>query len=249
MKSDSNKLVGPGDAAAGQGGNSKEFPKHAALIGDVLFPMPRARLSARTILEQSGNGPEYVLVRDHGGPDDVTLSNDDEVDLREGNVFNAVLRCEHVPNGACNAVAKLAFALHDSWEVTLIAKQSRESLIRLFGLPADVELVRDYESPNDEIIKEGATVLFSEGAVLLARKLSIAVTINNRPEPVRFSKRRVTGLEIKQTAISQGVPIEVGFVLYRMGQDGSLSPSIGDDETVILKDCDSFRCLAQDDVS
>jgi len=73
MKSDSNKLVGPGDAAAGQGGNSKGLPKHAALIGDVLFPMPRARLSARTILEQSGNGPEYVLVRDHGGPDDVTL--------------------------------------------------------------------------------------------------------------------------------------------------------------------------------
>ena len=92
-------------------------------------------------------------------------------------------------------------------------------------------------------------MLFSEGAVLLARKLSIAVTINNRPEPVRFSKRRVTGLEIKQTAISQGVPIEVCFVLYRVGKDGSLSPSIGDDETVTLKDCDSFRCLAQDDVS
>ena len=148
-----------------------------------------------------------------------------------------------------NAPAKLAYVVNDTWEVTLIGTQTRESLTRLFGLPPDTEVIRDYESPNDEIINEGATLLFPDGAVFLARKLSIAVTLNNRPEPVLFNRRRVTGLESKQTAIAQGVTIEVGFVLYHVQQDGSLSPSIGDEQFVILKDCDSFRCVAQDDVS
>lgn len=249
MQTDNDKQIGPGNAAAGKGGNHKAAPKQAAVVGDGLFPMPRSALSARTVLEQAGLGADYVLVRDHGGPDDVTFPDEGLVDLRQGNVFNAVLKCDHVPNDSCNAPAKLAYVINDSWEVTLIGTQTRESLIRLFGLPADTEIIRDYESPNDEVIKEGAAVLFPDGAVLLARKLSIAVTINNRPEPVRFTKRRVTGLEIKQTAIAQGVPIEIGFVLYHVQQDGSLSPSIGDEQVVILKDCDSFRCVAQDDVS
>ncbi|MFT4176776.1 MAG: multiubiquitin domain-containing protein [Luteolibacter sp.] len=226
---------------------NKPQPKYACVVGDMLFPMPRAKLSALTILEQAGYGADFVLVRDHGGPDDVTFSDEQIVDLREGNVFSVAARCDHKPNSQCLQPAKLAYAISDSWELTLNPNQTRESLIRLFGLSAEVEILRDYESPQDEIIGHGAPVTFNQGAVLLVRNLGIKVKVNNHD--VHLVKRRVTGREIKEAAVAQGVAIQVGFVLYRYLLDGSLTPAIGDDEVVTVKDCDSFNCIDQDDVS
>lgn len=226
---------------------NKPQPKYACVLGDLLLPMPRAELSALTILEQAGYGPDSVLVRDHGGPDDVTFSHEQIVDLREGNVFSVAARCDHKPNSQCLQPAKLAYAISDSWELTLNSNQTRESLIRLFGLSAEVEILLDYESPHDVVIGHGAPVIFNEGAVLLVRNLGIKVKVNN--QEVRLVKRRVTGREIKEAAVAHGVAIQVSFVIYRYLKDGSLTPAIGDDEVVTVKDCDSFNCIDQDDVS
>ena len=80
--------------------------KWATLINDRLLPMPRRKLTARDILDQSGHGQDVVLVRDHGGVHDVTFDGDVTVDLADGNVFRAVPRCEVKPSAACTEPAK-----------------------------------------------------------------------------------------------------------------------------------------------
>jgi hypothetical protein len=74
----------------------------------------------------------------------------------------------------------------------------------------------------------------------------ITVLVNERP--VTFEDRRTTGLEIKQTAIGQHVPIQVDFVLYEVNP-GSHLKQVGDAETVTLKPNHNFRATAPDDNS
>jgi len=221
-------------------------PKWAAVVEDTLVPLPRQHLRARDILAQAG-ACDVMLVRDYNEPDDVPLSPETEVNLAEGNVFRTVPLCEVLPRPHPTTPPKLAFVADDAWEVTITPRQTLESLRGLFGLPEDAELLRDYDSPDDEVIEPGAVVRFVDGPVFRTRIKTITVKVNNKP--VRFTKRTVTGLEIKQTAIAQGVAIEVGFVLYRVKPEGGLGRAIDDDKKVVLKACDEFRCVAPDDNS
>jgi hypothetical protein len=79
-----------------------------------------------------------------------------------------------------------------------------------------------------------------------AKPHPITVLVNERP--VTFGERRTTGLEIKQTAIGQHVPIQVDFVLYEVNP-GSHLKQVGDAETVTLKPNHNFRATAPDDNS
>ncbi|MBI5818283.1 MAG: hypothetical protein HZA88_04785 [Verrucomicrobia bacterium] len=221
--------------------------KWAIVLGDRLFPMPRRKLTARDILDQTGTAKEFVLVRDYESPHDVAFDDNALVDLADGNVFLPTPRCEATPQRHCAAPAKLAFVCDDLWEVTLIGQQTGHSLKRLLGLPDDAELLRDFESPNDQPIRDEETTMFADGPVFTARRLTLTVKVNN--QPVHFTTRRVTGLNIKQTAIEQGVKIDIGCVLYRLKPDGSLGPAIRDDEPVVLKHGDAFNCVAPDDNS
>lgn len=247
MNIHSESQQGHGTAVAEHAQNCSPAPKWAALITDTLFPMPRRKLAARDILDQAGVGRDFVLVRDYGSPNDVVLADDALVDLAEGNVFRVIPRCEAGPQQPCTGPAKLAFVCDDAWEVTLTGSQTGHSLKRLLGLPDDAELLRDYESPNDKLIGDGEHVIFADGCVFTSRRVSFTVKVNNND--VRFTKRRVNGLEIKQTAIAQGVSIDVGCVLYRLKPDGGLGAAIRDDEAVTLKPCDAFNCVAPDDNS
>src|SRR4051812_32899596 len=110
-------------------------PKWAVVINDQLFPMPRQVLTARDILDQSGIGKEFLLVRDHASPNDVIFGDDDEVNLGLGNVFRVIPRCEAGPQDRCTQPAKRAFICDDCWETTLIEKQTGHSIKRLLGLP------------------------------------------------------------------------------------------------------------------
>ena len=75
----------------------------------------------------------------------------------------------------------------------------------------------------------------------------MTVKVNNLP--VLLQRRQATGAQLKQQAKSQGVAIELDFLLYRIESDGQLSPSIKDDEVMRLSDCAEFRCVAADDNS
>ncbi|MCC7422365.1 MAG: hypothetical protein IT428_18965 [Planctomycetaceae bacterium] len=223
-------------------------PKWAAVINDQLFPMPRRRLKARDIVAQAGM-PGRTLIRDYNQPVDIELAPDEEVDLGDGNVFRLIESCQHPLHAApAGAVAKVAFVADDAWEVTIAMNQTTESLRGLFGLPDDAELLRDFESPRDELLRPGEAVRFVDGPVFRIRPAVITVIVNTE-HTVEFHKRVVTGLEFKQTAMAQGVKIDEQFALYRILPDGSLSPAIDDDERVVLKCGDQFRCLASHDDS
>lgn len=222
-------------------------PKQAAVIDDDLFPMPRPKMTARDILDQAGASVDVVLQRDYNSPIDHVFNDSDEVDLREGNVFKTISRCAAIPCADPDAKPKLAFVAEDIWSVTVAAHQTGHSVKRLVGLPDSAELYRDYESPHDEPITDDAQVLFADGPVFVVKNLVLTVTVNNKP--VKVSKRRLSGLEIKQAAIEQGVNIKISFVLYRLDKEGNLGPAIPDTKIVTLHECDAFRCVAEDDNS
>ncbi len=224
----------------------KASPKWAAIVQDTLVPLPRHRLKARDILAQAGIA-EGTLIRDFNQPVDFGFAPDDEVDLAEGNVFVVRDACNTEGKPDSSARPKFAFVADDAWEVTVQPTQSVETLRGLFDLPDDAVILRDFESPNDVVLESGTKIHFKDGPVLRVRITSITVKVNNNP--VRFTKRVVTGLEVKQTAITQGVAIDVGCVLYRLKAGGGLGPAIDDQDRIALKRCDEFRCVAPDDNS
>jgi hypothetical protein len=58
----------------------------------------------------------------------------------------------------------------------------------------------------------------------------------------------VTGEEIKQAAIAQGVPIQLDFVVSEVLPDGKHKP-IADDKKIHAKDGDEFWAIPGDDNS
>lgn len=222
-------------------------PKWAALVDDRVIPMPRRKVTTQTIKDQAGIGEAFVLVRDYQTRNDVVVADNSELDLAAGNVFRVIPRCEAAPSQARHEPPKLAFVVDDEWEVVLDPRQTGATLRRLFELPAEAELLRDYESPHDEPIADDEAADFTNGPVFRTERVGITVKVNRNP--VTFHKRRVTGLEIKQTAIAQKVKITLDGVLYKVKPDGSLGAAIGDSEKVTLTECEEFRCVTPDDNS
>lgn len=74
----------------------------------------------------------------------------------------------------------------------------------------------------------------------------ITITVNFKP--VMMPSRHATGLEIKQTAIKQGVNIKVDFVLFRDQGHGRRDP-IRDEEKVELHRGEKFEAVPGDDNS
>ncbi|MGE4150815.1 MAG: hypothetical protein AB7G17_01000 [Phycisphaerales bacterium] len=209
------------------------------------MPMPRRRLRARDVLHQAGVPEGAVLVRDLNSPIDIGFASDAMVDLAEGNVFRLLRGCTANETGAHGAQPKLAFIVDDAWEITIEPRQTAESLRGLFDLDDEVELVRDYESPDDEPVGEATEVLFRDGPVFVTRKRSVTIKVNRND--VKMPRRRATGLEIKQAAVRQGVRIQLDFLLYRIV--GGEQVRVPDDKQVTLHECDEFRCVAPDDNS
>lgn len=81
-----------------------------------------------------------------------------------------------------------------------------------------------------------------------AAKIVPTVTVTVNRHSVTFHERKVTGLEIKKTAISQGVPVQLDFNLFRVVGAGHLK-QIGDNETIELHKGEVFRAVTPDDNS
>jgi hypothetical protein len=168
-------------------------------------------------------------------------------DLGEGNVFYTEPACDVKPRVACLEPAKLGYSVDDRWEIVIKPDQTGRTIRDLFNLPEDVELLRDFHSPHDEPIEGDEPAHFKDGPVFITKKISITVKVNNNP--VKFTKRHVTGLEIKQMAIAQKVDIKEDFVLYKVKPGGELGPVIKDGEKVKLHECEEFRAVTPDDNS
>jgi hypothetical protein len=75
-----------------------------------------------------------------------------------------------------------------------------------------------------------------------------AVTIHVNERPVQLAEHLVTGLEIKQVAIAQGVPIEVDFILVEeLG--GGRTKVIGNQDRVHVDKRSRFLANDGDDNS
>jgi len=85
-----------------------------------------------------------------------------------------------------------------------------------------------------------------EATSTAAHSRIVTVRVNN--QEVIFNVHKATGLEIKETAIKQGVQIEPDFVLSEMVDQGNLKP-IRDDEEVTLHRHQQFIAVAPDDNS
>lgn len=76
-------------------------------------------------------------------------------------------------------------------------------------------------------------------------KPSISIMVNNKE--VSFQDHQVTGAELKATAVSQGVGIQIDFALFEK-KGGNLKP-IGDDEKITIHPNQVFVAVAPDDNS
>jgi Multiubiquitin len=74
----------------------------------------------------------------------------------------------------------------------------------------------------------------------------VTITVNNKPVTVRGP--RLTGLEIKQAAIDQGVPIGLDFVLSEL-RPNERPRIIGNDDPVTVNKNSRFTAVAADDDS
>lgn len=78
------------------------------------------------------------------------------------------------------------------------------------------------------------------------RGRTLEITVNNRP--VQVQDKRLTGLEIKEAAIAQGVLIQIDFVLSEhLERDGTRI--VGDTDEVKVKKRSQFTAVAGDDNS
>lgn len=79
-----------------------------------------------------------------------------------------------------------------------------------------------------------------------SRTRPFLITVNRKP--VKIEGPKVSGLEIKKTAIEQGVGIELDFHLAMLGSDGKYDP-VGDSEIVEVTNDSKFVATAGDDNS
>lgn len=231
----------------GPGGSAK----WSAIVDDRLVPLPRRKLKASDILHQSGASTEATLVRDFNSPNDIGFEPDVQVDLAEGNVFRIVAgACERrhvIPSES----PKLAFIVDDRWEVTIQPKQTAESLRGLLGIAGGVELLRDFESPNDEPIEDGERIAFQEGPVFITRKgEGREITIIVRGRPRKVSGRTISFEQVVALAYSpvRTEPFIVYTVSYSRGPKANREGDLFRGESVRIKEGMVF-CVTETDKS
>ena len=76
---------------------------------------------------------------------------------------------------------------------------------------------------------------------------TVTVTVNR--QAVVLEKHRVTGLEVKQAAINQGVQIELDFLLTLEATPGHPARTVDDDETITVTKKSEFTANDVDDDS
>lgn len=156
--------------------------KWRVLVNDVGVSMPRRIVPVAVIRAQASVSDDFVLVRDHNSPNDVVLDDNGTVDLRDGNVFYTMRRCDVSPRGGCLEPAKLALFVDDQFEIVTRREQTGKLVLQLFGLALNLQLFRDYERPNDEPIGLEAQALYDDGPVFVTRQRDggLKITVNSR---------------------------------------------------------------------
>ena len=103
------------------------------------------------------------------------------------------------------------------------------------------------ESPAVGSINEGAATM-GQAASIGSRPLEETVEILVNRRPVKITRGERTGLEIKEAAIEQHIPIQLDFVLT-LHKAGGETKVIGDNDPVRVHNEQRFTAVADDDKS
>lgn len=209
-------------------------------INDRLIPMPQRKVLENVIRAQAGIPANETIIRDHNSPDDSVIGKDSLVDLAEGNVFYTLPTCDVTDRKTCAEQAKMALAVNDKVEVTVVPNQTGLSVKQLFGFDTTTELLRDHESPIDEAIANETTVRFSDGPVFLARKPKdlLAIIVNKKTfTTVNGVKALMTGKEIAALVTTSPDSSEVTKIT------GGASVPVGLGESIKIHNCDEFEVI------
>ena len=214
--------------------------KWAAVVDDVIVPMPQRVVEVAVLTAQSGAPPESVLVRDHNSPNDFVLPDDGRIDLAQGNVFYRLDRCEVRPRDECKAAAMLAFVANDRAEITVYPDQTGRSIRELFSLPTNSRLFREMQSAQDQVVSCEAIVRFEDGPVFCSRDVDaeLKITVNARIFSESDGVRaEMTGLQIAALVYPENsADTRVWFV-----SDGNREVELT--ETVFIHECDVFEVV------
>jgi hypothetical protein len=138
----------------------------------------------------------------------------------------------------CSGPAKLAFVCDDEWEVTLISNQTGHSLKRLFGLPDDAVLLRDFESPHDQSIADNTPLKFHDGAVFTCQKGHASkekkIVVNGREKVV--GGKAISYSELVMLAFGSIDPNTIYTITFKHG------PSNKPEGKMVKGDVVKLRC-------
>ena len=206
-------------------------PKWFAVVGDQQFPMPRREISRKVLFQQTGLPADHVLVRDRQSQHDELISDGATIDLGVGNVFRLLPPCTAI-SSSCEATPKLAFAIDDHFEITINPNQTKSSIRGLFGLDADCDFERDFESPSDQHLAETDPVLFSDGPQFTKlEKTTASVIVNGRRKTVQ--KGELTFSRIVRLAFDKPpTGGNVCFTVTYRGGCGNASGSLVEGDSV-----------------
>lgn len=188
--------TGHGAAVTEHTPNCRPASKWMAIVNDRLIPMPERCVKVAAIREQAAVPKDYALLRDHNSPNDVVMPDNGVVDLGDGNVFYTELLCEVKPRPKCSEAAKLAYSVNDRWEIVVKPEQTGRTIRDLFKLPDNVELLRDFKSPHDEVIGDNDSADFREGPVFIT-KHALRYCINIEGKEYPWSEPTITTAQIR----------------------------------------------------
>jgi len=209
-------------------------------INEDKYQIEDARITGRQILTLASLRPadEYLifLKLNAGQMEEIRL--DELIDLEDGASF-LVERSDRTYYFVIDGERR-------SWPLKFI---TGSEIKKRAGLnPSTHRVFQELrDAPDRQIADDEKVNLDLEGIERFATKaININVKINSRP--VTFSQEKVTGLEIKCAAIEQGVAIQKDFLLFEV-QPNSRLKQIGNDESINLKEGQTFRVTADDDNS
>ena len=220
-------------------------PRWGALIDDKIVIAPSKTVSTSVMLELAGLNPKDSLFRDFNTPVDIELTNNQNIDLSEGNVFYTRRKCKNKDSGSPKATPKFAFFVDDRFEIVTVDRVSYNGFCGLFKIN-NIDLYRDYESPKDELIEENSVIYFKDGPTFYTKDKkckNIKIIVNGREKVVQ--KVELSYKEIVELAFgSTGNNAIVYTVTYSKGPEENKYGDMVSGDVVKIKEGMVFNVTA-----
>jgi len=236
----SSEQTGHDNVVAKHAQDCRPAPKRAIIVNDQLFPMPGRFVKVAAIKEQANIPKDHTLIRDHNSPHDEIMPENGVADLAGGTVFYSMPACDVKPRSACDAPAKRVVDVDDRWEIVVKPDQNGRSIRDLFNLSGEVELLKDFESPTDEVISDDTSVNLADGEVFRTRKRTDLLTIivnKKKFNTTQGVKPEMTGLEIATLVYDK--PEDT--VVFKI--EGTNEIPVGLAEKIKIHECEEFKVI------